>query len=390
MGERIFGALAGVVVFLAALSGLAQGGWTAATSWGQLQKNMVSDAVKEILGTPKETEEIGQRVIWYYQEIPVRQGGRVISRPKEGYVVFAKMTADPVTQQALEAPGLYASQWVVPDWRTITDAEKLADMPAGGIEAGGIDMKLPAEMQQQQQEFQQRQEERRRLMEEQMRQREEERKKMEAEMEQRQRETMERIQKQREEMQQRMQEGGTPMTPGTGMTTSQRPRPEGAMSMQRPAEQSRGGQTTQAVSAARKAGRAVGFVVGFAVAIAAAVAIFPALMMGLVRLIAGLSVTWWTCCKAYLMAHVLGGIVLKGVNLVSQQGQVDDAGIKILSLVVFGVSLGIYAGTYQGMVKDEAGESLGWAKGAVLTLIIDALPLLILYFAFASLSNNAA
>jgi hypothetical protein len=230
------------------LSHWAFGGWTHESSWKQLQKNMPSDVVEQLLGAPKEKEETSLRSVWYYQQTPTRENGKVISRPKQGYVNFSKLSRNPVTHQRLDGGGLFVSTWAVPDWGAITEEEKKADIPEVDLTLSP----LSAEFEQHHQEIIKQQEEQRRLMEAQ-------RKQLEAEIERQRKAAMERVQKRQQEMQQRMQDVNF-----LANNTSQRnfasptmPTSPAATPVGQPAQQ----QQQRNLQTARQTGAIIGFVI---------------------------------------------------------------------------------------------------------------------------------
>lgn len=364
--------IAGFLLTAGYLSDYACGGWTHKSSWNQLQKNTAAQDVEKLLGTPKDKESTSQREVWYYQQTPVRQDGKVISRPKQGFVNFSKVSISPLTRQRLDEPGLFISTWSEPDWTAITEQEKQADIP----EVDFSKPQLPAE-------FEQRRQEMMKEHEENVRQAEERQKQFEAEFERRHQETMERIQKQQQQMQQRMQDVNTPatQTPRPSFTPPTRPggdrmQPSGPAAVQ-PAQP----QASQPQGVFKVATLA-GLVVGIILAIGIALAVFPPIMMLLVRWLAGYKVSWWMCCKAYLLAHLLGLIVTKGYDQIIKQTQLCGTPLFILSLAALLAALLIYAAVYRVAVRDEDDTPLGFPKAVILTLIIDALPLLILILLF--------
>lgn len=232
---------AGILVSVLFLSHWAFGGWTHESSWKQFQKNMPSDVVEKLLGTPKEKEETSLRSVWYYQQTPTRENGKVISRPKQGYVNFSKLSRNPVTRQRLDGGGLFVSTWAVPDWGTITEEEKKADIPE-------VDLTMPpisAEFEQHHQEI--------------IKQQEEQRKQLETEIERHQKEAMERVQKRQQEMQQRMQDVNFPAnnTPQRNFTSPTMPTSPAATPVGQSAQQ----EQQRNLQTARQTGAIIGFVI---------------------------------------------------------------------------------------------------------------------------------
>jgi hypothetical protein len=62
--------------------------WESPQSWKDLHRKMTEPQVSELLGKPKDTETVGQNLIWYYQDVPQLRDGQVIWRPKTAFVHF--------------------------------------------------------------------------------------------------------------------------------------------------------------------------------------------------------------------------------------------------------------------------------------------------------------
>jgi hypothetical protein len=369
LGHRCSLSIAGLLLSIILLSNWAFGGWTHPSSWNRLKKNMSSDEVKKLLGTPKDKEETSLRSVWYYQQTPVRQDGKVTSRPKLGYVNFSKLSISPITRQRLSEPGLFISTWSVPDWTAITEEEKKADIPEEDLTMS----EFPNEFEQRRPRMSIEHEER-------MRQMEERRKQMDAEFEKNRQEAMERMQNHQTEIQQRRQDVNLParQIPRRLTPPPARYAPDTITTSPQPSVQPQSSQSETIIKAAAIAGVVVGIVFGIVVTIS----IFPLLMMLLVRWIGGFKVSWWMCCKLYVVAHIVGLIVVKGSDRIMRKVQPDGTGLVIVSIVSIIAALLIYASIYGGGIRDQKDNPLGFLKGLLLTLIVDALPLLILVLAF--------
>lgn len=92
--------------------------WTVWNYWQMLTPKMTEQVVVEILGEPLEKEFIKNYQIWYYQQVPKKEGEKIISRPQSGCLRFRKVDS---------AYFLYESK--SPDWTVTaphTEAQYLA------------------------------------------------------------------------------------------------------------------------------------------------------------------------------------------------------------------------------------------------------------------------
>ncbi len=96
--------------------------WTVRDYWQKLAPKISEQAVIELLGQPFETESTDTYHIWYYQQAPQRQAGKVIRRPRAGLVRFRMVESDSLLYDFKE-----------PDWTITaphTEAQYLAEQQA--------------------------------------------------------------------------------------------------------------------------------------------------------------------------------------------------------------------------------------------------------------------
>jgi outer membrane protein assembly factor BamE (lipoprotein component of BamABCDE complex) len=62
--------------------------WESPQAWKELRRKMTESQVTDLLGSPKETETVGQSVVWYYQDVPKQNDGQITWRPKTAFVHF--------------------------------------------------------------------------------------------------------------------------------------------------------------------------------------------------------------------------------------------------------------------------------------------------------------
>lgn len=55
---------------------------------------MTESQVKDLLGSPKETETVGHNLVWYYQDVPRLRDGQIIWRPKTAFIHFKQITVN--------------------------------------------------------------------------------------------------------------------------------------------------------------------------------------------------------------------------------------------------------------------------------------------------------
>jgi SmpA / OmlA family. len=94
-----------IVMALAAM----QPKYTNQSAWKMIREGQSEQQVIQCLGDPTDKESTSKVAIWYYQETPTRENGKVVNRPKFGTVVFRA-----------EKPGQFAvEKFVEPDWTKI-------------------------------------------------------------------------------------------------------------------------------------------------------------------------------------------------------------------------------------------------------------------------------
>ena len=97
--------------------------WTDPEPWQhKLQKGMREGVVRIILGNPADKETTSSAMVWYYQECPTRNNGRVTDRPSCGIVKFRRPKTDRANRRK---PFFTVWTWKEPDWETVPKPVKI-------------------------------------------------------------------------------------------------------------------------------------------------------------------------------------------------------------------------------------------------------------------------
>jgi hypothetical protein len=70
---------------------------------------MTDSQVLDLLGQPLESKSADSACVWCYQEAPVREGDRIIRRPRSGLLRFRKGIAE-------DREALLLISWIEPNW----------------------------------------------------------------------------------------------------------------------------------------------------------------------------------------------------------------------------------------------------------------------------------
>ena len=95
----------GIVLLLPIFSLADISQWQVQDYWGKLEPRMTEQVVMELLGKPLVKEAIDSQQIWYYQQMPEREGDRVVNRPRHGFLRFRKNDS-----------ACLLFDWKEPDW----------------------------------------------------------------------------------------------------------------------------------------------------------------------------------------------------------------------------------------------------------------------------------
>jgi hypothetical protein len=87
-------------------------GWRSPMAWRQLAKKMTEPQIAALLGQPQEKETVEPFEVWYYQDSPKRENGRIIWRPKTALVRFKQVPVDGQQVYLL-------LDWKPPLWREV-------------------------------------------------------------------------------------------------------------------------------------------------------------------------------------------------------------------------------------------------------------------------------
>lgn len=96
-------------VFIVMAIAAMQPKYTNQSAWKMLREGQTEQQAIQCLGDPKDKESTSKVAIWYYQETPTRENGKVVDRPKFGTVVF----------RAEKAGQFTVEKFIEPDWTKI-------------------------------------------------------------------------------------------------------------------------------------------------------------------------------------------------------------------------------------------------------------------------------
>ncbi|MBN1126680.1 MAG: hypothetical protein JXA82_16875 [Sedimentisphaerales bacterium] len=97
--------------------------WDNPERWHQLQKQMTKADVMRLLGRPLDMEIRNGSEIWYYQEIPQREGKLVINRPENGMVRFSSSPVSARSRRPVTSV-LLVHSWIEPDWSLVDSSDR--------------------------------------------------------------------------------------------------------------------------------------------------------------------------------------------------------------------------------------------------------------------------
>lgn len=98
-----------------------------ALKWKTIRGGFTEQQVRTILGEPKDKESSPKLSVWYYQDCPVRDGDRVIDRPKKGTVVFRLNKTGQLAVTDSYEPDWSKIEYITP--MTIVPSQPVQSMP---------------------------------------------------------------------------------------------------------------------------------------------------------------------------------------------------------------------------------------------------------------------